>query len=152
VHRVVVSAEGFAPFEKAVLLQLLQASTLEVKLEPAPSVADAPVRAAEPVLQPVLAPPEPPGLAAAVEPQQRPRVWTWVAGGVAVAAAGVAGGLLGGAYANAGQLAQPNPARTPDEANRLYGTGKAMGTGSQVAWGVAGAAAVAAIVLFIAQK
>jgi tetratricopeptide (TPR) repeat protein len=152
VHRVVVSAEGFAPYEKAVLLQLLEAASLEVKLEPARPVADAPVLAAPPVLQPVVTQPEPTGLAATVEPQPKTRVWTWVAGGVAVAAAGVAGGLLGGSYASAGQLAQPNPARTPAEANRLYDGGKAMGVGSQVAWGVAGAAAVTAIILFIAQK
>jgi tetratricopeptide (TPR) repeat protein len=152
VHRVVVSAEGFASFEKAVLLQLLEASSLEVTLEPAAPVVDAPVRVAQPVLEPAVKPSEPTALAATVELQPKRRVWTWVAGGVAVAAAGVAGGLLGGAYGNAGQLAQPNAARTPAEANRLYDGGKAMGVGSQVAWGVAGAAAVAAVILFIAEK
>jgi hypothetical protein len=150
VHRVGVRAAGFEPFEKAVALQLSKPSALSATLTPVPEVvADAPRLEPSPVLVPSPSP-APAVVVADVAP--KPRVWTYVAGGVAAVGAGVAVGLLVGAQGNAAQLKSLDPARTRSDADALYSGYSTMMTGSHIAWAIAGTAAATALVLLFVEK
>jgi hypothetical protein len=76
------------------------------------------------------------------------RLWTWIAGGAAVAAAGAGVGLGVAANGAAAQTAMPPMGVTPaQQASSAQG----LATGANVAYGVAGAAAVTAVVLFFIE-
>jgi tetratricopeptide (TPR) repeat protein len=155
-HRVQVTLEGYEPIEQELALTTTRPAQLSLRLTPVreapqPSVvADSP-RVQKPV---VLEPPAPEPTSVALTPPAPPpnHVPSIIAGSVAVAAAGVAGGLLAGSYSNAGTLAKADPSRTGPQTEALLAGGRAMGTGSEVAWGVAGAAAVTFIILLVVGK
>jgi tetratricopeptide (TPR) repeat protein len=153
-HRVVVTAEGFEPFEKTVQLQLTQATEVTVALQAVrPAVADAPRLEPTVSTAPVnTPPPAAPLVVVTPEPKPHARVWTWVAGGVAVAGVGVATGLMIGASSNARELNTLDPARTRPTADGLYSGYQSMTVGSDIAWAVAGTAAVTTLILFLAEK
>ncbi len=163
VHRLRVVADGFEPYEKAVLLELVQFVDLAVSLQPrapAPPVViaetDAPKVSPLPVAEPriVPAPSAPVVVPAAPGPalQPRARVWTWVLGGVAVAGAAAGGGLLGASWSSAKELKASGANRSRDTANSLYVSTQTTGLWSTVAFATAGAAAVAAVILFFLEQ
>lgn len=109
---------------------------------PAPSpAADAPVATAL-VPAPAAAPPK---VVVAPAPARTP-VATWVAGGAAVAAAGVG---LGFGVSARGLEAQGNAEPVQVEAERLRGQAQASATVANVAFAVAGTAAVTAAVTWL---
>ncbi len=163
-HRVRVSAEGFDDFDKAVLLQPSQTIELTVTLvrtapRPVapplpPPMVDAPKVEVVPEVTPVTraAPPEAVSVVKA-PPQDKPTpVWAIVVGSVAVASAGAAGGMLAGSYGAANTLATVDPNRKPSDVDALVAQGRTLGTGSQIAWAVAGTAAVTAVILLVVGK
>ena len=87
-----------------------------------------------------------------VSPEQpkKGRLWTYVAGGVAVASVGAAVGLGVGANGNAAELRRTE--HTQVEAQNLYNSANGMALGANVAYGVAGVAAVTAVILFFVEK
>jgi tetratricopeptide (TPR) repeat protein len=163
-HRVRVVAEGFEPFEKAVLLELVQPVEVAVSLQPrapAPPVISAevdapkvePVRPPEPiVLTPTPTPVVTAPKVAVVPPARSPRVWTWVVGGLALAGAATGAGLLGASWGDAQQLTQSAPSRSKDTANSLYGSVQNTWLGSTIAFAAAGVSAVAAVILFFLEQ
>jgi hypothetical protein len=121
---------------------------------PAPvATASATPTAAPP--RPDLTPsPPPPAVAPAAEPRKVARggkLWTWVAGGAAVAAAG-AGAWFGMQAQDASDklvgASQPLP---PGEAQRLYGEAKSKSRTANVLYGVAGVAGAAGVTLFFLE-
>jgi hypothetical protein len=80
---------------------------------------------------------------------EKPRIWTWVALGGTVVAAGAAAALGGQARAKAreltGSMHTPTASPTPDE---LYDASVNAQVACNVMWGVAGAAAITTGVLF----
>ncbi len=126
---------------------------------PAPT-ATAPVATAS--ATPTAAPPRPdltpspppPALAPAAEPRKVARggkLWTWVASGAAVAAAG-AGVWFGMQAQDASDklvgAAQPLP---PGEAQRLYDEARSKSRTANVLYGVAGVAGAAGVTLFFLE-
>jgi hypothetical protein len=158
VHQLVVTAVGFEPYEQSVLLQLSQGTDLSVTLRavsvaPVAVVVDAPriePVAAPPLLTPAPAPPKVELTQAA--PRPTGRVWTWVAGGATVVGAGLGAGLLAGAAGNARTLNTLDPMRSRADADSLLGGYGAMTTGAEVAFAVAGVAAVTTIILLVVEK
>jgi hypothetical protein len=159
-HRLRVVADGFETLDRSVVLDLVQpveiAAALQPKAPPPPVVsvepepAKFPVRAPEPM---VLTPSKLPTVPVVASTSASPRVWTWVVGGLALASAATGGVLLGTAYANANPtVLNANTARTRDQANALYQGVQSPWLGSTVAFGIAGAAAIAAIILFFVEQ
>jgi hypothetical protein len=80
-----------------------------------------------------------------------PRVFTWLALGVGAAAAGTGVALGLSAQNNANSLrTAPEPFK-PGDAQALASKATGMATGANVAYGVAGAAVVTAVVLFFVE-
>lgn len=77
------------------------------------------------------------------------RIWTWVAVGTAAAALGVAIGLGVSAKADNDEYWKQETA--PDQGQTLESSGSAKQLGSNVMFGVAGALAVGAVVLFFVE-
>jgi tetratricopeptide (TPR) repeat protein len=126
----------------------------------APGAVDAPRAAAPPTLAPMASPEkmaaEPsPGASAEAEggtPRQPPRlVWTWVAGGAALAAGGTAAGL-GVAFGDANKEFKTFDAnRLRPQATELEKRTVQLATGTNIAMGIAGAAVVAAVILYFVE-
>ncbi len=89
-------------------------------------------------------------VAPAPAPRKAGRLWTFVAGGVAVAGAG-AGAVLGLQSSGTIDKMWNNPGRTKAEADAAVSQAAGMATGANVAYGCAGVAAVAAVVLFFVE-
>lgn len=152
-HTLEVSAEGYEALERQVSVAPGRTVELEVALKASapPAVsADVPRQEKEPVLTPSPPAPEP-IVTAPVEPPRRGRTFTWIAGGTALAAGAVAAGLGVGASVNASELKSGDGTRTSMEAGQLATSAQGMATGANVAWGVAGAAALTAVVLFFVE-
>ena len=77
------------------------------------------------------------------------RVFTWVAAGGAVVAGGVGAGLGVMAGGASNELRASQHSRL--EADALVSKANSMGLGANVAYGVAGAAAVTAVILFFVE-
>ena len=155
-HTLRVSAEGYQSEESELLVEPHHVSETTVSLrsqsaEPLATAGDdAPTRTqnTDPSLTPssVDTP-----VVVTQAPTVRPRVATWVTAGVAVAAAATAGGL-GLAYSSANhQLKTLEPNRTQAQADALVARVQGTALGADIALGVAGAAAVTAIVLFFVE-
>ena len=95
-------------------------------------------------------PPPPPPLVVTPVETKKGRLWTYVAGGVAVASLGVGIGLGVGANGAATELRAKE--HTPMEVQNLANTATGMATGANVAYATAGVAAAAAVVLFFIEK
>lgn len=160
-HQLTVRAEGFEPVSRSFVMSISRATEMTINLReapkdvpppPPPPVVDVPKKeepktaSLTPVPAkdtPVITTPLP------EQPKKKGRVWTWVAGGVAVAGAGAATGLgLAANGASANLLATQHPQA---EAQALHDQAQGLSTGANVAWGVAAAAAVTAVVLFFVE-
>ena len=163
-HSLEVSAEGYETLKRKVTLAPQRTVELNVTLKalprpvevaevkkplppPPPPAEDAPKK--EPVLTPTQ-PPEEPLLTKPNEPPPRRRVFTWVAGGTAVVAAGVATSLGVGAMNNMNDL-RNGTIHTHEDANAMAENATGLATGSNVVWGLAGTALVTAVVLFFVE-
>lgn len=164
-HLIVVKAEGYKTEERR-LKTPLPGGSAEVRfiLHPAstPAVADAPKANAGAMESPRLTPPATPAtpetlktapstaLNAEGKPLRR-RVWTLVAGGAALAAGGTAVGL-GMAFGGANrELTTFNADRFTAEITSLEKRTAQLETGTNIAMGLAGAAVVAAVVLYFVE-
>lgn len=145
-HELEVSAEGFEPFKRTFTLTALRPLEMNVSLRAVTVAADAPTR--PPTLTPDDAPPMPPLVSQPVEPRRR--TFTWVAGGAALVSGAVATGLGIGANATAAEL-RSGTVRPTLEGDAIAGRAQGLATGANVAWAVAGTAAVTAIVLFFVE-
>ncbi|MBL8920337.1 MAG: PEGA domain-containing protein [Myxococcaceae bacterium] len=161
-HKLVVKAEGYETTERSFVMQTARATEMTINLREAG--------------KPVEAPPPPPPLVDATkrdEPKvatltpskdvtgtgatdvqqtvpapKKSRLWTWVAGGTAVAAAGAGIGMGVAAQGAAARVNDPPMGVTPrQQADGAQG----LATGANVAYGVAAAAAVTAVVLFFVE-
>lgn len=158
-HKLVVKADGYEPTERAFVMQTARATEMTINLRkaeaPTPPVADAP-RKDEPkkdepkavALTPSEDPGSKPAVTKAAEPEKKGgRVFTWVAAGVAVASAGAGVGL--------GVVAQNTAANVPNapvgQAPMQAQQAQSLALGANIAYGAAGAAAVAAIILFFVE-
>lgn len=144
-HQLEVSAPGFEPMQRTFTLS---GRPLELSIALRALVAgDAPKR--DPGLTPVDPPPPPPPLVVQAEPAPRGRPGTFIAGGVSLAAVGTGTAL--GVLALSTQATLRGSERSRPDADTLVTEGQAFATGANVAWGVAGAAAVTAVILFFVE-
>lgn len=164
-HKLVVRAEGFETTERSFVMQTARATEMTINLRPAPAkpsgsppppppLVDAPKKD-----EPKVASLTPSTAAAATtsaatelskpaEPARKGRLWTWVAGAGAVAATGAGVGLGLAAQGAAERTASPPMSVTPAQQAQ---SAQGLATGANVAYGVAAAAAVAAVVLFFVE-
>ncbi len=104
-----------------------------------------PTQPPAPALAPSLTAPAPKPVA------RRGRLWTWVAGGAAVAAAG-AGVYFGMQAQNASdKLVNASQPLAPGEAQRLYDEARSRSRTANILYGVAGAAGAAGVTLFFLE-
>lgn len=155
-HTLLVQADGYERVERSFVMQVTRATEMTITLRPQPKdapLADAPkVDPQKAVVTDVGPPPPPPPVVVVpVEPGRKPRVWTWVAGGVAVASAGGGVGLWAASNSTADQL-RDGTVRSREDNQKIADAANGLSTGSAVAYGVAGAAAVTAVVLFFLEK
>lgn len=156
-HALTVWADGFTKVERSFTVNLAKASELTVTLEPkAAATPDVPAKKADaPVAQgPTLTPKEQPAQGPTAPdvkaaPPKKGRVVTWIAGGTAVAAVGA--GVVLGVLANGAAQNLKSTEHTRAEATALQQQAQGMAMGANIAYGVAGAAAVAAVVLFFVE-
>lgn len=163
-HKLLVRAEGYEPTERAFVMQTSRATEMTINLRPAgkpmdppppPPLVDVPKKE-EPKVATLTPSKDVTGTGTGAtnvkttpEPARKGgRLWTWIAGGAAVAAAGAGVGLGVAANGAAAQTAMPPMGVTPaQQASSAQG----LATGANVAYGVAGAAAVTAVVLFFIE-
>ena len=164
-HKLLVRADGYEPTERAFVMQTSRATEMTINLRPAgkpmepppppPPLVDVPKKE-DPKVATLTPSKDVTGTGTGAtdvkttpEPARKGgRLWTWIAGGAAVAAAGA--GVVLGVAANgaAAQTAMPPMGVTPaQQANSAQG----LATGANVAYGVAGSAAVTAVVLFFIE-
>lgn len=155
-HTLLVSADGYEKVERSFVMQLSRATEMTISLRPVgaketpPLVSDAPKKDDKPTLDPGTPPPAPP-LVVEPAPQKKGRVWTYVVGGVAVASLGAGIGMGVASGSNAQQLTDPN--RMPGgNAQQLHDSARDLSVGANVAYGVAAAAAITAVVLFFVEQ
>jgi hypothetical protein len=145
-HSLAVRAPGFTTVERTFTMQLAKGSELTVVLEKTGGVAssDAPVNG------PGLTPSATAETSLTATPKKRGPVFAWVASGLAVAGLGT-GIALGVASANTSATlhSQPHPQA---EATQMVNDATATAIGANVAYGVAGAAAITAVILFIVES
>lgn len=158
-HTLEVSADGFEKVERTFNFNLNRSSEMTVTLEPkgAAVASDAPKAEpkpgeTKPALEPGPPPPPPPMVA--TEAPKKGRVFTWVAGGVAIASAGAGLGLGLAASGEAAKFTsvQHAPEAVQGNYDAARQSSESLALGANVAYGVAGAAAITAIVLFILEK
>lgn len=158
-HTLTVVADGFEKVDRSFVMQTTRATEMTISLRP---VGKEPVK--EPVKEPIASdapkvepkkddpgtpPPMPPVVVTPVE-TKKGRLWTYVAGGVAVASLGAGIGLGVAANGNAAELRRVE--HTQMEAQNLHDSATGMATGANVAYGVAGVAAATAVILFFIEK
>lgn len=162
-HKLTVKLEGYETVERSFVMSISRATEMTINLRPAtpelktpppppPPLVDAPKKE-EPKKEEKLT--LAPDITKPVEPTpaKKGRLWTYVAGGVAVAAVGAGVGLGVGASGAAGELTNKNasPDRSRAELDALAGRANGMAMGANVSYGVAAAAAVTAAVLFFVE-
>lgn len=147
-HEVSVTAANHESEQRGFVLSASRSLDLSFTLKAMTVMtgSDAPI---QPVVLPSDLPPPPMVSVGADEAAQRPRVATWVVGGLAVVAAGTSAGLYGGALGQAAELKQME---RPGTVQQQYVTRvESLQTGSVVAAGIAGAAALTTVVLFFLE-
>ena len=159
-HKISVRAPGFEPVERSFNMSISRAQEMTINLKPGatppiPTASDAPKKE-PPTSTATLTPgvtdslkPEA-NVKQAKAPAKKGRVWTWVAAGVAVGAAG-GGVTMGVISSNAATELHARP-HQQQEAQNLYNTASGLSTGANIAYGVAAGAAVAAVILFFVEK
>ena len=145
-HVLVVKNDGYETVERSFVMSVQRSTEITINLRQ--KAADAPVRETPVALTPASPAPE---LSATAPAPRKGRVGTWVAGGVAVAGlgAGIALGVMSSS-AN-GQLHTLTPDRTTAQADGLKSQSQGLATGANIAYGVAGAAAITAVILFFVE-
>jgi hypothetical protein len=163
-HTLTVTADGFEKVERSFVMQTTRATEMTISLRPAgskepakePIASDAPKADPKVTADPGTPPPTPPLVVSQPVETKKGRLWTYVAGGVAVASLGTAIGL---GVASNGEMEKFTKVSTPhhpmtvqadfDAANAKAG---GLATGANVAYGVAGVALATAVVLFFLEK
>jgi tetratricopeptide (TPR) repeat protein len=154
-HSMTVSADGYEKVERSFVMQTTRATEMTISLRPVGAPKEAtPVLASDApkkntVSDPGPPPPLPPVVTAALEPKKT-RVWTWVAGGVAAASLGAGIGMT--VAANGASKDLTTNEHTMAQADALVKQTQGLALGSDVAYGVAGAAAITAVILFFVEK
>jgi PEGA domain/Tetratricopeptide repeat len=161
-HQVVASLEGYEKAERSfsvtagqvvdLTVTLHRTSELKTPALTASASSDAPKKDDLSTTTPLTSSAQPAGqLTQSGSEQPRKRVFTWVAGGVAVAGlgAGVALGVLASGESKTLQsTTYPNRAAADAQVGKVQG----LATGSNISYGVAAAAAITAVVLFFVEK
>lgn len=165
-HTLIVTAEGHEKVERSFVMQTTRATEMTISLRPLakepigkePIASDAPKAEPKPTVEPGPPPPTPPLVVSQPVETRKGRLWTYVAGGVAVASLGAAIGMGAAANGEMEKFTKP-PGGVPwpqdqvdmrfDEATR---NSQGLATGANVAYGVAGVAAATAVVLFFLEK
>ena len=158
-HVVSLVKAGYETVTREVALAPDRSLQLDLALVKGPSMPPpplAPPRAATaPPSRPDLTPtPPPPAVAPAAEPKKVARggkLWTWVAGGAAVAAAGA--GVWFGMQAQdaSDKLVNASQPLPPGEAQKLYDEARSKSKTANVLYGVAGVAGAAGVTLFFLE-
>jgi PEGA domain len=150
-HNLAVKADGYEALERTFTMQLAKGSELSIVLVPksAPPVAAASTGSDAPTRTTLAPEPAPAGTAATQVQQKKGRPFTFVAGGLAVAGLGT-GIVLGIVSANTSTELRSRP-HSRDEATTLVNTATTTAIGANVSYGVAGAAAITAIILFFVE-
>jgi hypothetical protein len=154
-HELTVSSDGYLAVKAPIVTDLARSGEVTVSLRPksAQTTGGDDVPRAHPglVVSPTLSPRGAALAVVAVEPRPRRRVATWIGAAVAVAAGGAAVGL-GVAHRDADRSLHTREAtRTSAQTTELMRRTEAMATGANVAIGLAGAAAVTAVVLYFVE-
>jgi tetratricopeptide (TPR) repeat protein len=154
-HTLTVTADGYEKVERSFVMQTTRATEMTITLRPVakdtpPIATDVPKKDDPPKLVSDTPPPPPPLVVN--EPPKKGRVFTYVAGGVAVAALGAGIGMGVAAESNAKTLRDAQTPLGQQRANELQNAAQGLGTGANVAYITAGVAAAAAVVLFFVEK
>lgn len=164
-HKLTVKLEGYETVERSFVMSIARATEMTINLRPAtpelktppppPPLVDVPKKD-EPKKDDTKLATLTPDLTKPVEPapaKKGGRLWTYVAGGVAVASLGAGIGLGVGANGAASELTNKNapPDRTRADLDAIAGRANGMALGANVSYGVAAAAAVTAAVLFFVE-
>lgn len=161
-HVLTVVAEGHEKVERSFVMQTTRATEMTISLRPLgkePVASDTP--RAEPkttVADSGTPPPTPPLVVVAPVETKKGRLWTYVAGGVAVASLGAAVGLGVGANGAMEKFTKPADGMPHPEDqvqarfNEATQSANTLATGANVAYGVAGVAAATAVILFFVEK
>lgn len=149
-HTLAVKLDGYEPVERAFVMSVQRATEMTITLRPVGSKpADAPV-AEKPVTTTPTVDPGTSGVVATREqPKKGGRVLTYVAGGVAVAGLGT--GIALGLVSSSAQKELTGSQHDRPAADALVSRANSMALGANIAYGVAGAALVTAVVLFIVE-
>lgn len=162
-HTLTVTAEGFEKVERSFVMQTTRATEMTISLRPVSSTGKEPVASDAPKAEPKTTtepgnPPPPPPLVVTPVETKKGRLWTYVAGGVAVASLGAAIGLGVGSNGAMEQFTKPADGMPHPEGEvqarfeAANQSANGLATGANVAYGVAGVAAATAIVLFFLEK
>jgi tetratricopeptide (TPR) repeat protein len=154
-HRLTLRADGYEVIERSFVMQIQRATEMTFNLQPnaaqpvpapsaeltpridAPQQAETRVVAAAPTL--------------ATSSAVKPRFFTWVAGGVALAALGAGIGLSFAAQGTARTLTAATMPTTREDANRIVSMATGLNTGSTIAYVAAGTMLAVAVVLFFLE-
>ena len=149
-HRVNVTATGHEEMQRSFVLTAQRSIEMTFSLKATTPVV-ATDRPIAPVFTPNEFPPPPPPLVSANSQlaPRKPRLFTWIASGAAVAAVGTSVGLFAGSQ---GEVDQLRAQERPGAEQQLYvERAQSLQTGGGVAAGIAGAAAITALVLFFVE-
>lgn len=158
-HKLIVRADGFETTERAFVMQTARATEMTINLRPVGKAGDAPPppplvdapKKDDPKTVALTPSTDPTTGAQVVKPGEpakpKGRVWTWVAGGLAVGAAGGGLGLGLAAQGAAAGVRNAPVGQAPMQAQNAQG----LATGANIAYGVAGAAAITAVILFFVE-
>lgn len=157
-HALTVTAEGYDKVERSFVMQTTRATEMTISLRPSggaketPLASDAPRADPKNTLDPGPPPPAPPMVVS--EQPKKGRLWTYVAGGVAVASlgAGIGLGVAANGEAQKFTSVQHDPQTVQAEFDAANRSANGMALGANVAYGVAGAAAITAVILFFVEK
>lgn len=155
-HTLTVQADGYEKVERSFVMQTTRATEMTITLRPVaketPPIATDVPKKEEPPKSVTDVPPPPPPPVVVVDQPKKGRVFTYVAGGTAIAALGAGIGMGIAAQSNADKLTKATMPLTQPEADRYDQAAKGLGTGATVAYVGAGVAAAAAVVLFFVEK
>lgn len=156
-HTLTVQADGYEKVERSFVMQTTRATEMTITLRPVakdtPPVAtntDVPKKEDPPKSVTDVPPPPPPPVVVVPEQPKKGRLFTYVAGGAAVAALGAGIGLGVAAGSTANDI--KTNVHTGDEVTKLQQQAQGLSTGANISYAVAGAAAVTAVILFFVEK
>jgi PEGA domain len=155
-HELVVTAEGMDKVQRTITTTLTRATEMTITLQAAgstpPLVSDAPKKDPDTKVGDPGPPPPPPPVVTVPTEKKGGRLFTYVAGGVAVAALGAGIGMGVAAEANAKELRETKEPLVDGRADQLAQSANGLATGANVAYATAGAALVVAVILFFVEK